>query len=145
MLEPVQKARESLNGSLRNYLRKVEAELKQLEDAARIQAKKEADERAMREAEALAAAGNEEAATRVIENAVNAPPPPVIVSAPPPQVKGMSVRRVWKARVVDESQVPREYLVVDQSKLDAVMKATKGSMKIPGVVAYEDTGFGHRS
>jgi len=50
-----------------------------------------------------------------------------------PKVKGTSMREVWHAVVEDEAQVPREYLMVNQSALDAVAKATKGAIKIPGV------------
>lgn len=50
-----------------------------------------------------------------------------------PKAAGVSFREVWKAKVVDESKVPREYLIVNQTALDAVAKATKGSIKIAGV------------
>ncbi len=46
-----------------------------------------------------------------------------------------TVKKVWTAEVIDESQVPREYLIVDQKKLNAVVKA--GVRAIPGVKIYE--------
>ena len=50
-----------------------------------------------------------------------------------PKVEGTSMRAVWKAVVTDPDKVPREYLIVNQSALDALAKATKGSITIPGV------------
>ena len=43
------------------------------------------------------------------------------------------MRAVWKAVVTDPDKVPRDYLIVNQSALDALAKATKGSITIPGV------------
>ena len=40
----------------------------------------------------------------------------------------------WYAVVSDDKAVPREYLSIDQAKLDAVARATKGSISIPGVI-----------
>lgn len=50
-----------------------------------------------------------------------------------PKVAGTSMRETWEAVVFDESKVPREYLMVNLSALNAVAKATKGKAAIPGV------------
>ncbi len=50
-----------------------------------------------------------------------------------PKCAGTAMREVWRAEVVDKNLVPREYLVVNQTVLDALAKATKGEMEIPGV------------
>lgn len=44
--------------------------------------------------------------------------------------------KVWKARVIDEAAVPREYLRVDTAKIDKVVKA--GLRNIPGIEVYEE-------
>jgi hypothetical protein len=46
---------------------------------------------------------------------------------------GVSFRDKWTAEVVDEMLVPREYLIVNQSALDKIAQATKGTVPIPGV------------
>jgi hypothetical protein len=56
---------------------------------------------------------------------------------------GTARKIVWKARVVNESLVPVEFAgailrPVDTVMLDKLAKASKGSMKIPGVEFYED-------
>ena len=50
-----------------------------------------------------------------------------------PKVAGTVMRETWKAVVIDENKVPREYLMVNLGALDAVAKATKGKIAIPGV------------
>lgn len=70
-------------------------------------------------------------------------PPPVVIMPPVkvaevPKVKGISTRKVWKARVADAAQVPREYLLVDEQKLGALARATEGSVQVPGVEFYSE-------
>lgn len=55
-----------------------------------------------------------------------------------PKATGIAMREVWRAKVVDLNKVPREYLIVNQSALDALAKATKGQMNIPGVEFVKD-------
>lgn len=58
---------------------------------------------------------------------------------PTPKMAGVAVRKTWRAKVVDPEKVPREYWVIDEKKIAAVVSATKGSLQIPGVEIYEDT------
>jgi len=56
----------------------------------------------------------------------------------PPQVQGVSTRRVWNWTVVDQAQVPEEYLLVlvNKTKVDEAVKA--GVREIPGIKIVED-------
>lgn len=45
------------------------------------------------------------------------------------------MRTEWDFEITDESQVPREYLMVDESKIRRVVRA--GIRNIPGVRVYE--------
>lgn len=61
---------------------------------------------------------------------------PITAPAVAPQVetpKGVSYRDKWTAQIVDVNLVPREYLIPNQSALDKVAQATKGSIQIAGV------------
>jgi hypothetical protein len=70
---------------------------------------------------------------------------PVINLAPVvPKVEGVSVRKTWKARVVDETNVPREFLMVNEKALDAYAKATKGKIEVAGVEFYEQESMAIR-
>lgn len=69
---------------------------------------------------------------------------PVVHVAPIVETTGSSIRRTWKARVVDVSLVPREYMVVNEVALQGFARATKGQVKIAGVEFYEDAGLSVR-
>jgi len=69
-------------------------------------------------------------------------PPPIIVptlDGPAKTVQAdlgtASVKQVWTYEIVDENQIPREYLMVDEKKIAAVVKA--GVRNIPGVRIYQ--------
>ncbi|MBU0579483.1 hypothetical protein KJ628_05975, partial [Patescibacteria group bacterium] len=57
----------------------------------------------------------------------------VPVIAQPQAPKGASYREQWSAEVVDISLVPREYMIPNQSALDKIAMATKGTIAILGV------------
>lgn len=50
-----------------------------------------------------------------------------------PKAAGIAKREVWSAEVIDLDKIPREYLIPDMNALNALAKATKGQIKIPGV------------
>ncbi len=57
----------------------------------------------------------------------------------PEAPKGIAFKSQWKARVVDENAVPREYLIPDILKLNRIATVTGGGLDIPGVEFYEET------
>jgi hypothetical protein len=90
--------------------------------------------RATSEAAALERAGEHQLAAAVVAEAIAAPPPVVVL---PNEVKAVqSFRRRWTFEVVDESEIPREFLVVDTTKLGRYATAMKDSGKVPGVRFY---------
>ena len=60
------------------------------------------------------------------------------VAAYIPPIVGQSTKTIWRARVVDASLVPRDYLVVDESLLANYAKAMKDKAKVPGVEFYPE-------
>jgi len=70
------------------------------------------------------------------EEAANIPTP---VVAEPEKPKGISYRDTWEFEVVDEDAVPREYLFLDHKKIGAVVRATKGTLEIPGIRVFKTT------
>lgn len=128
--------------------RAIEAEQRRVADEARRAAERaNAEEKARlikeaQEAERKAAA----AAVRVeakTEYAAAITAPVVQVSAPAKQA-GEVARVTWKARVVDVSAVPREYMIVNESALQAMARATKGAIRVPGVEFYAESSLSVR-
>ncbi len=55
-------------------------------------------------------------------------------------VGNLGTMKVWKFEVVDSALVPRDYLEVDLVKIGQVVRATKGTISIPGIRVWsEDT------
>ena len=65
-------------------------------------------------------------------------PRPVFVAAPPaqaPKVEGVSFRDDWDFVITNAALIPREYLIPDEKKIRAVVKAMKEHTNIPGIRA----------
>lgn len=56
-----------------------------------------------------------------------------------PVADGTSTRKRWKARVIDESLVPREFLIVDEVALNKFATVYHNEKSVPGVEFYEET------
>ena len=66
---------------------------------------------------------------------------PVVSSAY--QIKGVSTRKTWKAKIVDEKLVPVEIAgmiirPVDMKALNSLASTSKGKISVPGVEFYQD-------
>ena len=137
---------------------KVAAEKKRLDDIAaeKVRAEKAKMEAAQKAAEEARAAGDpfaelmaeeeadtaKEAALQAIRDAHNVT---VETSAPmQTTAAGSRVNRPWKFRVVDATLVPRQYLMVDESKLGQLARSAKSDAAVPGVEFYEDIVIGGR-
>ncbi len=53
----------------------------------------------------------------------------------PAKAEGVSLRENWTFEIVDESLIPREYLIPDEVKIRKVVVALKDKTNIPGVKA----------
>lgn len=82
---------------------------------------------ALREAAALARAGDHAEASAAIEAA----------SADVVDLAGVSVREEWTGEVVDAAALPREYMRPDTAKLEATTKALGADPGIPGWRAFQ--------
>lgn len=143
MLAPLETAEKTVKARMADYQREVERERREAEAKAREMQRIEA-ERMLNEAIAAEQAGDARGAeiaaatAEMIEGMT-----PACAAAAKPTADGVSVKRVWKARVTDAAKVPAyfggmEIRTVNQSAIDAIAKSTRGSAKIPGVEFYED-------
>lgn len=100
--------------------------------AERERQRQEAEQAARLAAEAEAAGDTETAMEAVALAAITES---TVTAAP--KAAGVTMRKVWEAVVTDKSKVPLEYMEVNMSALNAIAKATKGSINIPGVEFVE--------
>jgi hypothetical protein len=109
-------------------------------ERARQEADKAAIDQAIDQAVDLEARGDVKAAEAVLASPA---PVPVRYVAPAPvapavaQVKGVSTRLEWDFRILDINQIPREYLLVNESAIRTLGKTTQGRARIAGVEFFE--------
>lgn len=110
-------------------------------------ARREEQERLAREAELLEQRGEPELAAQVMEQAIHAPAPVFAIASQLSEVKGVSYRANYKWRPIGgdtpanraraEKLLPREYLSLDEKKLNAFAKAHGASARLPGIEFYD--------
>jgi hypothetical protein len=100
-------------------------------------AREEEEKRILQEALNAEAEGDTEA-LKEIEKEMAAPVyvPPVTVQKDVPKVSGVVFRTYWRWKIKDEKLIPREYLMVDEVKLNKIVSAMKDSTKIPGIEVF---------
>ena len=98
---------------------------------------RQAEER-KRQAEYAAKIAEEQAKAKLEKREVEIviPPPAIIQTITRGTSSTASSRKVWKFEILDESKIPRQYLIVDESKIRAAIKL--GTREIEGVKIFED-------
>jgi hypothetical protein len=129
---PIDAAERIVKDRIATYIsdqrRKAEAERRRLQAEADAQAEAER-KRAMAAAEKLKTPELKEAR---IEQAQAIVAPVVQVAAAVPETKLASVV-TYGFEIEDAAKIPAEYLMPDEKKIGAVIRATRGSVNIPGV------------
>lgn len=134
ILDPIDVRDEAIRLQLRTY--------KIAEDAARTAREAEAakfaqraeEDRATHEAAIAELAGDPDLAAAIVEEAVQAPPP--VVPLPAPAVPGLKFVQRWKWEIEDVHAIPREFLKVDEVRINGYVRTMKSSGAIPGVRIY---------
>jgi len=123
-----------------------EQERKRREEEARLQekARKEAERLAAR-AEKAEANGNIEKAETLRQEAQEKEMLTPVVASPVEKVAGISTKKVWKFEIVNEDLIPREYMIADEARIGKVVRATAGTLTIPGVRIYAEDVLAARS
>jgi len=109
----------------------------------REEEQRKADEIARKERERLEAQARKAAESGKVEKADALEQRAAAIVAPvihrePPKVTGINYRDVWKFEVTDERAVPRDYCVVDETKIRKIVQALKGDTNIPGVRVWSE-------
>ena len=143
MLTPLKNAEKIVKKTMGDYLMEQERIRREAEEAARRAAEEER-ERKLKEAMALEAAGDKEGAEAAVEEAV-VMDEATGYSVPAPvksRVSGVSTSKDWEITNIDTAKVPvnfsgMELRPVDQAAVIRLIRASKGSIAIPGI-AYRE-------
>jgi len=139
LVHPLDEAERHLKNQLSNYYMKLERDRREKEQEERKRREEE-----LRKAEEAAAAGNEEEADEILEKVIKEEAAPVLV-VPEKKTEGVSTRADWKWELVDIDKVPREFMMLDESKVTRYVKAMKKDAKIPGIQIRESISVAVRS
>lgn len=107
------------------------------------EARKRAEEAAIREAEIAEAQGDTAAAEAILmapREVIPAFVPAVVLPKEVPQVENIDATKKWKYRIVDESLIPRAYLLINEVAIGKVVRALKSKAPeiIPGIEVYSE-------
>ena len=151
MLSPLESAEKILKSKMGDYAAEKERKNREREEAMRRLAQQEVERKLAEAAEAEAAgdaAGAEfaMAEAEVMDDISKSGR----VSGVAPKAAGVSTSRAWKITNIDSSKVPVEIAgaiirPVDEKAVMALIKATKGSIKIPGIEYEESVKISIRS
>lgn len=143
---PIQVALDGVKYSMNQWTtqeRKRVAEVERIKQA-KLQA--EAEERRLAEAAemetiaplmGLDAAETQQSVTQILNQPLHVPKAKAETFIP--KMQDVQTRTNWKFEITDASLVPREYLIVDEKAVGAMVRARKGDTKIPGVRVYSET------
>ena len=133
---PLEAAETKLKRAMGAYTAEQERLRREEQTKADAAARKQQEQLQQRAAKA-AATGKIEKAQQLQHQAATVVAP--VVQRAAPKVAGIVQKEVWKFEVVNSALVPREYLMVDETRIRKVVQALKGDASIPGVRVYSDT------
>ncbi len=143
MLTPLKNAEKIVKKTMGDYLMEQERIRREAEEAARRAAEEER-ERKLKEAMALEADGDKEGAEAAVEEAVvmDEATGYSVPASVKPKVSGVSTSKDWEITSIDTAKVPvnfsgMELRPVDQAAVIRLIRASKGSIAIPGI-AYRE-------
>ena len=132
------------------FLQEKERKRREAEEAARRAAEAER-ERKLAEAAEAEAAGNTEAAEAAFTEAciMDEARSYSIAPAEKPKAVGTTATKDWEIESIDQSQVPIDFCgmmlrPVDEAAVKRLIRASKGTVKIPGVKYKETMKMGFR-
>jgi hypothetical protein len=121
LLMPLSQAVDLLKKRRTDFRNEAERKRQQKEQEDREAARIQQEQQALQEAEQMAQIGEHAAADIILERAALAPPPPVVVPSTVPKEKGHSIRTVFKYRVTNSTLHKREFLILDESKVQTIV------------------------
>lgn len=134
-LEPVLSLANKLKASIGSWLKKKEAERQAVIRAQEEAARKAEEDRRLAAAQEMQDQGEADVAEEILE----APIAPVIQAPPPaPKAASVTLKKTYRFEIVDPLKIPREYLCVDEVKIGRMVRASSGTLVIPGVRIIEE-------
>ncbi len=136
---PLDEAEQIIKPKIGTYVaeeeRKRRLEEERLQQEARARAEAEAVERAA----AAEKNGDKQEAEALLNEGFDVPT--VVVPKTTPKVEGISTRMMWKYRIKDQRQIKSEYLMPDEKKIGAIVRAMgkEATSLVGGIEVYAES------
>jgi len=136
-LELLTRAEKFVKKAILDFQQRQEKVRREQEAKLREQQRKEA-ERLQKRAEKAESKGQEEKAEELKQQAEEKQAINPTVAPTFEKTKGISTKKIWKFKIVDIKSIPREYMMPDEKAIGQIVRATKGTLQIPGVEIYSE-------
>ena len=136
-IDRLKRADQAISKAMARFFDEQEAIRQKEEAEARAKAEKEAAKLEVK-AEKAEAAGKEEKAEELREQAQQVAATTPVMSSRVEKVEGIAMRMYWYFEIIDVSKIPKEYLMVDEEKLQQYAHAMKETAKVEGVRFFSD-------
>jgi hypothetical protein len=136
-IERLEAARKNIDQAMNRFMIDEEAKRQQEQLKAEEAARKEAEKLQERAAKA-AAAGKTDKAEALAQQAEEKKAVTPIVESKVDKVAGMTQKIIWKYRIINADIIPRSYWMIDETKIGATVRSTKGTLLIPGIEIYPE-------
>jgi hypothetical protein len=147
VIKPLRTWMDRAKGNWDRFRRQDEEKRRAEEQRLAEEARRAEQDRLTREAELLEQRGEPELAEQVLEQALHAPAPVIALTSALPETKGLSAAANWKwrpiggdtpiARARAVQLAPRDFLTLDEKKLNSYAKAHGASARIPGIEFFD--------
>lgn len=156
---PLDKAKSNIIDLFRrpiNTLESIESKLKEKiisykeeQEAIQKEAQRKSDEEARKKEEAerkrleaqakkADAKGDTDKAEELRERKEEVFVPAIVIPTAVPKVAGLRIMKIWRYKIIDVKKIPAEYMIPDEVKIGKVVKATSGTINIPGIEVYQE-------
>lgn len=147
MLKPLESAENTIKRMMLDYTKAQEKAAREAEEAARRE--REAEAHRLEAIAAQAEAEGDVDTAEIMHDMAEAVPVAEVVQTAP-KAQGVSVRKVWKARVMDEKLVPAYFdgyklRDINMTTLNSLARWKEGQLEIPGVEFYQESTMSVRT
>lgn len=134
--EPLVEAERIIKPRIADYINEINRKRAEEEARLREEERKKEEERRLQEAIKAEAAGETEKAEQILVTPVSIGKVRPITETP--RVVGVSIQKRWTYRIVNEAEIPREYLKPDEAKIGTFVREMKDQAAIPGVEIFAE-------
>ena len=139
LLDPLEQAANITKPQISSYLDELDRLRREADEKVREEERKRErlKEEKLKAAIAAQSSGDLEKVEEIINEEIPAAKPFIPVPSSP-KLEGMSIREIWKYRVINIKLVPLPYLMINSVKVGSLVRATKGKVRIPGIETYSE-------